>query len=73
MTRAHPKNKKSSSFSGSIFDASTPDIWEILVDSGILIYDRNGKYQINARGIMGTFSINPKVEHLTEKIPPVTE
>ena len=65
MTRAHnPKNKKTPSFSGSVFDASLSDVLEILVKSGILIYDLDGDYRIHANGIIGTFSI--KGQHESE-------
>jgi len=57
MTRAHSRKKQSESFSGSIFDTSHTDVLEILVKSGILVYDPEGDYRIQANGIMGTFSI----------------
>jgi hypothetical protein len=58
MTRAHnPKNKRSESFSGSVFDSGLSDVLEILVKSGILVYDPEGDYRIHANGILGTFSI----------------
>ena len=69
MTRAHnPKRKIANSVNcgsiGSAFNNSPSDLWGVLVDAGILIYDKDGKYRVDSGNVFGTFSINPDFNKL---------